>query len=105
MFEDLDWQEEGSPAESDPVEVEAREFLRSFFERNPERVYFSRQLEVQNENRYFHWITNRSVRELEAEGAILTETRSLSSGGAVKLVWHRGYRYYKREAARVVRVG
>jgi hypothetical protein len=103
MFEDLDWQEEGSPAKlDDPVEVDAREFLRSFFERNPERVYFSRQLEVQNENRYFHWITNRAVRDLEAEGAILSETRSLRSGGTVKLVWLRGYRYYKREAARLV---
>ena len=103
MFEDLDWQGEASPAKSeDPVEVDAREFLRGFFERKPERVYFSRQLEVQNENRYFHWITNRAVRDLEAEGTILSETRSLRSGGTVKLVWLRGYRYYKREAARLV---
>ncbi|MCU1265983.1 MAG: hypothetical protein JWM21_2301 [Acidobacteria bacterium] len=103
MFEDLSWQEEGFTAESDdPVEASAREFFRTFFERNSQSVYFSRQLEVQNEDRFFHWITNRAVRDLVAEGTILTESRKLSSGGTVKLLWHRGYRYYKREAARVV---
>jgi len=79
VFEDLDWQEEGFSAKSDdPVEIEAREFLREFFKSNPERVYFSRQLEVQNENRYFHWITNRAIRDLAAEGTILSETREFA---------------------------
>ncbi len=103
MIEDLDWEEGDLTAEpDDPVEVDAREFLRGFFDRNPQRVYFSRQLEVHNEKRYFHWITNRAVRDLEAEGAILSERRKLSSGGTVKLVWHRKFRYYKREASRVI---
>lgn len=103
MIEDLDWQEEDFSAEPpDPVEADAREFLRGFFNDNPQRVYFSRQLEVQNEKRYFHWITNRAVRDLEAEGTILSESRKLSSGGTVKLLWHRKFRYYKREATRVI---
>ncbi len=92
MFEDLDWEERSVPGAEDPVEVSARELLRGVFERNPQRVYFSRQLEVQNEDRYFHWITNRAIRDLEAEGAILTEKRSLISGGTIKLLWHRSYR-------------
>lgn len=103
MFEDLDWQDDRPIGESnDPVEGDAVEFLRDFFERNPQRVYFSRQLEVQNEERYFHWITNRAIRVLEAEELILSERRTLNSGGSVKLIWGKGYRYYKREAARVV---
>jgi len=103
MIEDIDWGEQDFNAEpNDPIETEAREFLRDFFDRNPQRVYFSRQLEVQNEQRYFHWITNRAVRDLEAEGAILTERRKLDSGGTVKLVWHRKFRYYKREATKVI---
>lgn len=57
MFEDLDWEPDDSIEEvDDPVEIGARELLRDFFERNSQRVYFSRQLEVQNEGRYFHWI-------------------------------------------------
>ena len=65
-------------------------------------MYFSRQLEVQNEGRYFHWITNRAIRDLEAEGVILSERRNLISGGTIKVLWHRSHRYYKREAARLV---
>ena len=102
MFEDLDWEERSVPGAEDPVEVSARELLRGVFERNPQRVYFSRQLEVQNENRYFHWITNRAIRDLEAEGTILSERRNLISGGTIKVLWHRSYRYYKRGAGKLV---
>ncbi len=103
MFEDFD-AEHARPSGEPPdrVEIDARELLRQFFERNSQRVHFSRQLEVQNENRYFHWITNRAIRDLEDEGLILSERRKLSSGGTIKLLWHRRFRYYKREAARVV---
>jgi len=103
MFEELDW-EDPRPAGQvvDRVEIEARELLRSFFERNRHNVYFSRQLEVQNEDRYFHWITNRAIRDLESEGIILSERRNLSSGGTIKVLWHKRFRYYKREAAKLV---
>lgn len=83
-------------------ELDARDFLREFFERNPEEVFFSRQLEVQNEHKYFHWITNRAVRELESTGDIRSEWRKLTTGTSLKLVWHKGYRYYKRSASKLV---
>ena len=35
-----------------------------------EVVYYGRQLEVQLERSYFHWITKRGLNELKAEGAI-----------------------------------
>jgi hypothetical protein len=103
MFEDFGWEDE-EPRESDPVETSARETLRQFFDQNPQQVFFSRQLEVQNEGHYFHWITNRAIRDLEAEGAILSETRPLLSGGTIKLLWHRRFRYYRRDAARLVQL-
>jgi len=103
MFEDFDAEHTRPPGEApDPVEIDARDLLREFFERNRQHVYFSRQLEVQNESRYFHWITNRAIRDLEAEGLILSERRNLISGGTIKLLWHKRFRYYKREASRVV---
>ena len=102
MFEDLDWNDQESLREVDPVEIRAREHLRAVFNRQPHRVYFSRQLEVQNEGHYFHWITNRAIRNLEEEGVILSERRNLTNGGTVKLVWHKAYRYYRREAASLV---
>ena len=102
MFEDFGWEDQESLADSDPVETTARESLRQFFANNSQRVFFSRQLEVQNEGQYFHWITNRAIRDLEAQGLILSETRPLVSGGTIKLLWNRRFRYYKREAARLV---
>ncbi|MFN2516462.1 MAG: hypothetical protein ABR556_09625 [Pyrinomonadaceae bacterium] len=87
---------------ADERELEARDQLRDFFDRNRERVFFSRQLEVQNEDKYFHWITNRAVRDLEAEGLVRSEWRKLSTGTSIKLVWHKGYRFYRRSAGQLI---
>ncbi len=78
--------------------------LRQFFNSHNEEVYFSRQVEVRFEDDYFHWISNRALRELREEGFVLGETRALSTGGSINLVWRRGYRFYRRNAARVVRL-
>lgn len=86
----------------DLYEKDAREHLKPFFEQHHDRVFFSRQLEVQNEDRYFHWVTNRAIRDLEGEGLIKSEVRKLPRAGTIKLLWHCNYRYYKREAAKLV---
>lgn len=98
LFPVLDTEE----AVTDSVEADARDHLRSFFEQNREGVFFSRQIEVQNEDTYFHWITNRAIRDLEAEGLLRSEVRKLPRAGRIKLLWHRSFRYYKREASRIV---
>jgi hypothetical protein len=95
---DFDEIYEGFPA--DEREIEASDRLREFFDANRERVFFSRQLEVINEQDYFHWITNRAVRSLEAEGLIRSEWRKLRT--AIKLLWHRGYRFQKRSAKKLI---
>jgi hypothetical protein len=89
----------------DAREVDVTTRLRGFFESNREQVFFSRQLEVQNEDDYFHWITNRAIRSLREEGLIKGETRTLSStGGKINLVWHNAYRFYRRNASRLVKL-
>ncbi|MEW6059808.1 MAG: hypothetical protein AB1551_06675 [Actinomycetota bacterium] len=88
----------------DPVEEEASEALERFFDSERETVFFSRQLEVMHEDRWFHWVTNRALRGLVASGAIKSEARALESGGSIHLMWHRAHRYYRRDAARVVKV-
>jgi hypothetical protein len=65
-------------------------------------VFFSRQIEIQNENKYFHWVTNRAIRDLIGLGVLRNERRELKNAGAVNLLWHRSYRYFKRGARRVV---
>lgn len=79
----------------------ARARLLAFFEDNPQSVFYSRQLEVLFEREYFHWVTNRAVRELVREGRICSESRTLDLGSEIKLLWHRKNRFYKRAAAEV----
>lgn len=97
-----DFHDETEERPLDPVEVSARNFLNEFFENNREQVFFSRQLEIHNESTYFHWITNRAVRELEREGIIKSEWRKLDIGTPIKLIWHRSYRFYKRSARNLI---
>lgn len=101
-YDDLyGWRELGD-GPLDVYEEDARDRLKHFFEQNRDRVFFSRQLEVQNEAHYFHWITNRAIRELEIKGVIKSEERKLPRAGTIKLLWHRSFRYYKREARRIL---
>ncbi len=88
----------------DSAQERARARLLAHFEDNQESVFYSRQLEILFEREYFHWITNRAIRALVEEGRIRTETRQLSSGSELKLLWHRSFRFYKREADRVYKL-
>lgn len=88
----------------DPKQEEARTHLEKFFEDHKEDVFFSRQLEVQNEARYFHWVTNRAISELKDSGLINSETRKLNWGGTISLYWHYSYRYPKRKASALVKL-
>ncbi|MFL5381912.1 MAG: hypothetical protein ACJ8GN_05300 [Longimicrobiaceae bacterium] len=87
---------------SDPYEEQAVDALRAHFEANRERVFSSRQIEVQFEARYFHWITHRALKVLEAGRIIEIEQRKLSYGAPVNLVWHRSNRYTRRQVKEVV---
>lgn len=89
---------------TDPRQEEAVTALQLLFEKSPERVFFSRQLEVLHEGTWFHWVTNRAVRDLVDRGIVNSAVVQLKTGGSVHLLWHRSYRYYRREAARVVKL-
>jgi len=82
--------------------IDASEKLRDFFDRNREGVFFSRQLEVMYEHDYFHWITSRAIRQLEAQGLINSERRALRTNASIKLIWHKSYRFYRRSAKALV---
>jgi hypothetical protein len=88
----------------DPREEDARRALEVLFEANRESVFFSRQIEVQHEDRWYHWVTNRALRDLIEDGLVRSERRSMVTGGSLHLMWHRSHRYYRRDAAKVVRL-
>lgn len=86
----------------DQHELRAVEVLRNFFDEHRERVFTSRQVEVLHEREFFHWVSNRAVRDLVEEGLVRTEWRKLAFGGSVKLLWHRANRYPRRASAELV---
>ncbi|HEY7233473.1 MAG TPA: hypothetical protein VH539_04945 [Gemmatimonadaceae bacterium] len=98
-FDDYEPEEERAP---DPQQVRAGDVLREFFKQRRDEVFSSRQVEVVHEGQFFHWVTNRAIRELEKEGLLRSEMRDLAFGGSVKLIWHRAYRYPKRYSEKLV---
>jgi hypothetical protein len=54
--------------------------LERRFNDDRSRVFYSRQLEVMHEREFFHWVTTRALRTLEATGEIRSETRQLRTG-------------------------
>lgn len=117
MFEDLDWEERSGEELEDPVEIDARKLLRDFFERNPQGVYFSRQLEVQNEARlgYMDRIEFetkiRLCRQLGVRPVFAARMLPKSwindlnnAGGFALIIKYQLYPWAHRELARKVRV-
>ena len=81
--EDYEWERyideevESRPRDSKVDEVK-EVLLKDFLGRDAgEVVYYGRQLEVQLERTYFHWITKRGLNELKAEGAIAFTQKKL----------------------------
>jgi hypothetical protein len=87
---------------SDVRQADAAVELLAFFNGNRDKVFFSRQIEVLYEDTWFHWITNRALRDLVARDLIQSETRHIGGNRELHLMWHRSNRYYRREAARLV---
>ncbi len=95
---------EDNNLQKDPQQVIAREELKKLFNENKQSVFFSRQLEVRMEDRYFHWITNRAIRDLIESGLIKTEKQNLKNEGNINILCHKSLRYYRREARKLTKL-
>jgi hypothetical protein len=102
VTDEYDFQEPEPERARDPQLTLAKGDVRAFFDANPAQVFYSRQVEVRLEDRYFHWITNRAIRELISDGEIKGDTFHLRSGGDIHLLWNKSFRYYRRSAKRVM---
>jgi hypothetical protein len=102
VTDEYDFREPEPERATDPQLTLAKEDVRAFFNASPAQVFYSRQIEVRLEDRYFHWITNRAIRELIADGEIKGDTFHLRSGGDIHLLWNKAFRYYRRSAKRVM---
>ncbi len=53
---------------ADGAEMNARAVVTEFFAERKDEVFFSRQIEVLHEDDFFHWVTNRAIRDLVSRG-------------------------------------
>lgn len=82
----------------------AKKDLIEFFSREPESVFYQRQLQVIFEEKFFHWITVRALSELVVEGVIAADVLPLHKTGAIAFYRARGYRYWKRKAVEIMKL-
>jgi len=86
----------------------AREDLIQLFAKEPESVFYQRQLQIIFEKKYFHWITAHALSELAQEGRVAAEVLPLPGTGTAKgtITVYRAnaYRYWKRQADEIVKL-
>ena len=80
----------------DSKEAAALALVRQLFAEYPDRVFFTRQIEIRFEKNFYHWITNRAIHRLYQEGAIDREATTLKIGSPITLWWNKKKRYQKR---------
>jgi hypothetical protein len=93
--------EEQDERPRDPMVDAAKIELRAYFEKNNEWVFYKRQIGVIFEGKYFHWVTDRALTELAAEGYISSETEEVPRVGHLTFLRARGHRYWRRQAEEI----
>lgn len=103
-YEDYEPSSEDLEREPDPAQIAAESKLVDFLADRKSEVFFSRQIEVTFEDEFYHWITNRAIHTLIDSGLLTLEERKLTIGAPINLLWHKNYRYYKRDAENLYRL-
>ena len=68
---------------------------------NGDEVYYAQQIEVHFEERFFHWITQRALKELVDEGAIRCASEELAAHLNINFYSSTGNRYWKRRSNKI----
>jgi hypothetical protein len=105
-WDDFDYEPEGverpGPRPSDDPAVQALEpLILDLFDADPRAVYYESQLAVRFEDRFFHWVTVRTLKELRETGKIASTLEELSPKTPLRFYFHRRNRFWKRKAAEV----
>jgi len=106
----LDFDEQNTTPEKkeyapDPITQNVKKLIIERLASDAERVYYQRQFEVIFEKQFFHWVTDRAIRELTAERKIKIEFIKIQVNGhqdLVKLITNKHNRYFRRSSKRVV---
>jgi hypothetical protein len=72
----------------DPKIDQAAERLRAFFDNNPQRLFYSTQIETVFERDFFHWITGRALLEMRNANEITRISEMEKKWGQIS-TWRR----------------
>jgi hypothetical protein len=86
------------PIRDAKIDLAKAKLLNDFFGRQPDEVFYGRQLEVLMEREFFHWITVRALGELVAERKVCSQKVRLNESIEIGFFWSRTNRYWKRKA-------
>jgi hypothetical protein len=80
------------------VDAAKQGLMARLFTAEPERVFYGRQIEVRFEEDFYHWITDKALRELVDENKIQSTKVQVGEGLNLRFYWSKGNRYWKRQA-------
>jgi len=99
MIDDYDFFEEDEGYEEyapDHYFDEAQEEIKSLYENNKDDVFYLRQLQVQLEGRFFHWVTNNALLGLLKIGYLKDYRIESKKGTSTRYFIHHSNRYPMR---------
>lgn len=82
---------------------QAKVVIAEIFDSEPNRVFYSVQIETRLEREFFHWITNKALKELTEENVIARATQIIPVNQTVNFYRNRRYRYPNRETTQLIK--
>ena len=88
----------------DDYQEEAEVDIRNLYENDKKGVYYSRQLCIKFEEKYYHWVTERTVRYLKDLGYLKLIIRERKERGSINFYIHHSNRYPKRKINEIEKI-
>lgn len=71
--------------------------MEELFNRRPGEVFYTTQIEIMFERRFFHWITGKALTELKDEAKVGSRLEWISPKFSVRFFWPKAHRYWRRQ--------
>jgi hypothetical protein len=108
MYDDFEDREEWYQPEQykpDDYFLQAKEEIRSLYQKDKENIFYIRQLQVKFDKEYFHWVTYNAMESLKKEGFFNSISVQLSTlGTPIQFLIHHSNRYPRRNINELVKI-
>ncbi|MBL7068606.1 MAG: hypothetical protein ISS34_01935 [Candidatus Omnitrophica bacterium] len=101
------YEEDREDYRPDPYFLRARKGIEKLYEKDTDAVYYLRQLQLKQEDNYFHWITYNALVSLQRDGTLkkIVEPVKISNRTIhPHFLAHRANRYPRRKINEMVKI-